>query len=242
VTFVLVHGGGFGASCWDQLVPHLNADALAVDLPGRGSHPADLTTVTLAEWAASVVSDIGALGESDARDIVLVGHSMAGLTVPRVVDLIPDRIQHLVFVSCSVPAQGESMLEVLAANFDERISSRASDAQGEGDTGDARMAEDMATTMFCNDMTPEQTAATLALMVPEAAGPLSEPADVSGLRHSVPRTWVRLTRDAILTPQTQDRFIARIRNLDVVDLDAGHMAMLSRPQELAAILNPLAKA
>ena len=33
---VLVHGGGFAGSCWDLLVPELDAPTVAVDLPGRG--------------------------------------------------------------------------------------------------------------------------------------------------------------------------------------------------------------
>ena len=33
--------------------------------------------------------------------------------------------------------------------------------------------------------------------------------------------------------------IANIPGADVVDLDAGHMAMMSRPRELAALLTPL---
>ncbi|MEU7813129.1 alpha/beta fold hydrolase [Pseudonocardia sp. NPDC049154] len=37
MSFVLVHGAGYGASCWDELVPLLEHDTLAVDLPGRGS-------------------------------------------------------------------------------------------------------------------------------------------------------------------------------------------------------------
>lgn len=39
MSFVLIHGAGFGANCWDELIPHLNTEALAVDLPGRGTRP-----------------------------------------------------------------------------------------------------------------------------------------------------------------------------------------------------------
>jgi len=243
MRFVLVHGGGFDARCWDEMIPALRADAIAVDLPGRGRHPADLDSVTLDGWAHSVVVDIAEVDEVDESnppDLILVGHSMAGLTLPRVVNLIPERIRHVVFVSCSVPAHGRTMLDVLSAHFDRQISTRAGEAGTQAENQSATMSADLAVAMFCNDMTPAQTETTLSLMVPEAAGPLTEPADNSGLAHPIPRSWVRLSRDAIVSPATQDRFIATVGDLDVIDLDAGHMAMLSRPDELAAILNRIA--
>jgi len=76
---VLVHGGSFGKSCWDLLVDHLRGPVLAVDLPGRGAHPAPLRSVTIASAAASVVADVDAAGFDD---VVLVGHSLAGCSMP----------------------------------------------------------------------------------------------------------------------------------------------------------------
>ena len=55
---------------------------LAVDLPGRGDKPADLATVSVEDWVNSAVADIDDAG---LGDVVVVGHSMAGLTVPGVV-------------------------------------------------------------------------------------------------------------------------------------------------------------
>ncbi|WP_206307092.1 alpha/beta fold hydrolase [Streptomyces sp. F001] len=75
MPYVLIHGAGAGADCWDELIPHLRAQALAVDLPGRGTRAeVDLSTVTLADCADAVREDIEA---KDLRDVVLVGHSFA---------------------------------------------------------------------------------------------------------------------------------------------------------------------
>ena len=43
--------------------------------------------------------------------MVLVGHSFAGVTVPRVLDLLPDRIRHVVLVSAVVPPDGSRVLD-----------------------------------------------------------------------------------------------------------------------------------
>lgn len=55
---------------------------LAVDLPGRPDKAGDLITASIDEWVDSVVSDIEVAG---VDDLVIVGHSMAGVVVPGVV-------------------------------------------------------------------------------------------------------------------------------------------------------------
>jgi pimeloyl-ACP methyl ester carboxylesterase len=52
---VLVHGGDHSSACWDPVVAHLVAPVRAVDLPGRGSRPAELAAVTLADCVHAVI-------------------------------------------------------------------------------------------------------------------------------------------------------------------------------------------
>jgi pimeloyl-ACP methyl ester carboxylesterase len=232
MTYVLVHGGGFAGSCWDELRPHLNGPTVAVDLPGRGSRPADLATVTIADFVASVVDE---LVTGDLSDVILVGHSMAGLTMPGVAEAVPERIARLVFVSCSVPPHGSTLLAELGslspsvAATVEHLGDAVVDDRG-------ALHPDFARAMFCNDMDEAMTQSTLARMVPEATGVLSEPVDLTGLRRPVPRTFVRLAGDASIDLDAQNRMIATIERCEVADLDAGHMAMISRPAELAAVI------
>jgi hypothetical protein len=55
------------------------------------------------------------------------------------------------------------------------------------------------------------------------------------------RTWVRPLRDAIVEPAKQLRFANNVGPCDVIDLDAGHMCMITQPQSLAAILDGIAR-
>ena len=64
--FVLVHGAGGGADCWDRLLPHLDRAAVAVDLPGRGSRAGvDLASVTLDDCARAILDDVAATRQVD---------------------------------------------------------------------------------------------------------------------------------------------------------------------------------
>ncbi len=75
-TFGLVHGAGHGAWCWERLIPILEAlghRAFAMDLPCEDP------TAGRERYAEVVDRAL-----PPASDLVLVGHSLAGLTVPLV--------------------------------------------------------------------------------------------------------------------------------------------------------------
>ncbi|MFG1959177.1 alpha/beta fold hydrolase [Nonomuraea sp. NPDC049028] len=227
MPFVLIHGAGFGANCWDELIPHLNAEALAVDLPGRGTRAgADLRTVTLADCAEAVREDIEA---KDLRDVVLVGHSFAGVTVPRVLDLVPERIRHVVLVSAVVPPDGSRVLDQIDPGVRDLVEESIAG-------GVYHQTREGAAAILCDDMDEATTTATLDRLIDDSGALLSEVVDLSGYQRAIPRTYVHLTRDLCYVEELQQRSIALLRP-EVVDLDTGHMAMISAPERLAAVLN-----
>jgi len=229
---VLVHGGGFSASCWDLLVDHLEGPVLAVDLPGRGAHPVPLESVTIGTAAASVAADVD---EAGFDEIVLVGHSLAGCSMPGTIGLLGHRVQHAVFVACTVPEHGRSIFDTLSPDMQARAQP-ASDGNGPG-----VLSLDLARRLFGNDLDNDQFAWCLERMVPEAPNLVTEPVDLSPLRTPrPPRTWVRPLHDAIVDPAKQLQFANNVGGCKVIDLDAGHMCMISKPVELAQILNDIA--
>jgi pimeloyl-ACP methyl ester carboxylesterase len=228
---VLIHGGGFDSRCWDLLLPRLTTPAVAVDLPGRGRRPVAPESVTFARCAQAVVEDVDAAGFDE---VVLVGHSQAGCSLPRVMGLLGDRVRHAVFVAALVPQDGRSGMQELAPDVTEMVEEHS-------DNDRQTMDPAMAKVFFGNDLDDDQFAWCLERLVPEPPGLPNEPVDLSGLRSSAPRTWVRTTRDAILAPDLQLGFAERVGDCPVIDLDAGHMCMISQPGTLAEILEGIAR-
>ena len=226
---VLIHGGGYGANCWDRLLPLLSGDVLAVDLPGRGSRSdIPLRDVTLASCAESVRDDILGL---DLTDVVLVGHSLAGVTVPRVVDLLPDRIRHIVLVSAVVPPHGTRVLDGIDPDI--RVAVEAAIAGGV-----YSQTREAASAMLCNDLDDEQSTWALERIVDDAAALLSEPVDLSGFERGVPVTYVRSDLDRTYPPELQARAQA-LTGATPVHIASGHMVMISQAVRLAQLLNEL---
>ena len=227
--FVLVHGAGCGANCWDRLLPHLDRPAIAVDLPGRGSRAdVDLASVRLDDCARAILDDVAAV---DADDLVLVGHSFAGVSVPRVMAELAPRLRHVVFLSAVVPPDRTAVLDQIDPAVRELVRAAIVGGIYSQDREAARA-------MLCNDMDSEQTDWTLDRVVDDSAALLTEIVDLSGLSADVPRTYVRMTQDHCYPPDLQERSAARVGG-DVQYLDTGHMAMVSAPQQVAGLLNAL---
>jgi len=227
-VFVLVHGAGMGAGCWDRLLPHLARPTIAVDLPGRGSRAAvALTSMKLDDCAQAILDDVADVSDG----IVLVAHSFAGVSVPRVMAELAPRLKHVVFLSAVVPPDGTSVLDQIDPAVREAV--RASTAGGiySQDREGARL-------MLCNDMDAEQTQWTLDRVVDDSAALLTERVDLSGLAADVPRTYIRLTNDACYSPGLQERSAGLVGGA-VEYLDTGHMAMVTAPEQLAKLLDDL---
>jgi pimeloyl-ACP methyl ester carboxylesterase len=171
---------------------------------------------------------------NDLTEVVLVGHSLAGITLPGVAARVPDRLRRLVFIACAVPTDGQTIADVLPGIG----RSRRSDGRRRI-TEHRTLHPEVAARMFCNEMDADQAAFTLERLVPEADHVMTEPVDLRGLQHPIPRTYIRLLRDASIIPSAQDKMITNLGGAEVIDLDAGHMAMISQPAQLADMLNAL---
>jgi pimeloyl-ACP methyl ester carboxylesterase len=232
---VLIHGGAHAADCWELTVAELAAQApelrvLAVDLPGRAGRPADLSTVTIADWVKSAVADVDAAGFGD---VVVVGHSLAGLTVPGVVaKLGAGRVREMILLAAFVPPQGKSVVDALRGP----LAPLARSARRMERTS-FPMPVALAQFAFCNGMTREQRRLTLSRLCMESPKVIFEPADRSDLPDGVPRTWIMTLRDRALSVRQQ---LAAIESLGGVDtmtcMGACHDVMFSEPKLVAKVL------
>lgn len=231
---VLVHGGAHAADCWDPTVAELSRQTpglpvLAIDLPGRGSRPADLAAVTIADWVNSAVADVDDAG---LGDVVVVGHSMGGLTVPGIVGKLgAARVREMILVAAFVPPQGSSVVQTLRGPL-------APLARSAGRIHRSfPMPRALARFAFCNGMTREQRALTLSRLCMESPSVIFEPADRSDLPGEVPRTWIMTLADRALSVRQQLDAIKSLGGVDtMICVDACHDVMFSRPRWLATAL------
>ena len=219
---VLVHGAGHTAAVWHETREAMRSSSLAFDLPGRGSRPADITTVTVSEAADAVAKDVLAAvdGQVD-RGLVLVGHSMSGTILPSVAARLSPHVRHLVFVAGITAPEGVLPLGVfLPGRVDVVLEHLA--VLRRKHVGQALEALDL------------KTASSI-----DSLNFASQPMRWHGLPKTTPRMFVRCLRDPIQPRELQAQLIANCAACDVVDLDSGHTPALDAPAKLAAALDQI---
>jgi pimeloyl-ACP methyl ester carboxylesterase len=233
--FVLVPGGGHGTWCWEPLVEVLDRPAITVDLPGRGRRSDHAGPVRLRDFAHAVVADIDDAG---LDDVVLVGHSMAGLTLPLVADRLGDRVRYAVFVSAIVARRGETMLDAVYGPRLGRAFAAAIRRGPERAAGPRWLAR----RNFCAGLPPQRRDWLIDHLVPEWTAPTVETVTAAWAdRSRPPSAYVLCARDRQLRPQRQLVMAARLGPASRhAILDTGHDAMVSDPGALAAVLHTLA--
>jgi pimeloyl-ACP methyl ester carboxylesterase len=229
----LVHGAGNTGACWDPTIAVLRAQrpdvpVVAVDLPGRRRNPGSLAELTIERAAESVEKQIMAM---DPERVVLVGHSLAGLTLPEVANRLGTRLVAMVFISAAVPPNGKSALDVLpfpVAAISRLVSTVRPVTRP--------MSRWLAVRLFANDMSREQQQFMAEGLVPESARLGVERVRRTAMA-DVPKTWILTTMDKVNPPARQRKAIERLGGVDtIVELESGHAAMISRPEAVAGLL------
>ena len=233
-ALVLVHCGVHAADCWDLTIAELRRQepqlkTFAVDLPGRRGKPGDLSTATIRHWVDSVVDDVERAG---FEDIVIVGHSLAGVTLPGVVARLGvSRVREMILAAAFIPAQGAAIVDLIAGPLAGLARRRAQTDKP------LRLPALIARYAFCNGMTRAQRLFALSHMYAESVRVGIEPVDRSDLPPEVPRTWILTMRDRALPVSAQRVCITALGGVQtVIPIDACHNVMVSHPQQLATIL------
>jgi len=228
VDIILVHGSYHGAWCWERLTPELEARGhrvIAVDLP-----ISDPTAG--AERYAGVISDAA----RGTRKPVIVGHSMAGLVIPLVATR--RQIHRLIFLAAFIPIPGVSAAAQRHAEpIDGLVAPKTAEWRDLGD--DVWMVgPNTATELFFHDADRKLAAWAAARLRPQSYLVMNEPSPLAAWPKVESRSIV-CRDDRALNPAWV-RSAARDRlGVKAVEIDGGHSPFLTRPAELASLIDSL---
>jgi pimeloyl-ACP methyl ester carboxylesterase len=222
-TYVLIPGSGGDAWYWHRLIPELQErghDVVAPELPG------DDDRATFLDYADIV---IGAIGKR--RDLVVVAQSLGGFTGPLVCDRLP--VDLLVLLNAMVPVPGESANEWWEnTRHGEAYRKKALE---DGRDPDADFDPEA---LFFHDVPERVREVGLSGGKDQSARPLGDPWPLTAWP-DVPTRFI-LSRHDRLFPASFMRRVARERlEVEPIEVDGGHLVALSRPRELADLLENL---
>lgn len=164
----------------------------------------------------------------DLQDVVLVGHSYAGMVMSGVADRVPERLARLVYLDAFVPVDGQSLFELLPPARREMFRQAARE-RGEG----RFIPPPSAAALGVTD--PVRAAWVDARLRPQPVRTFEQPLRLGEIR--LPRSYVHCT-DGASVPSFAP-FAQRAKESPdwrYHELATGHDAMLTVPAELAGVL------
>ena len=248
-TFVLVHGAWHGGWCWRGVRAILRDRGHEVFTPtltglgershlfsreiGMDTHVADIVNVIVWE---------------ELDDVVLVGHSFGGHVITCVADRIKHRLGHAVYLDAFVPDDGDSLASLVATLFNPEASDADIGAEIKRRL-DLTDADGGSATHYTNlfdipEDPPEPYRWVERRITRHPVRTQIEPISLeNGGSDGLPRTYILCTGSEGETPFMM--LAKRIRNdpsWRYRELATGHDAMVTMPEETAALLIEAAEA
>jgi pimeloyl-ACP methyl ester carboxylesterase len=238
-TFVLVHGAWSGGYIWRRVADRLRKNGHTVFTP---------TNTGLADRAHLLSKNItidtffkdvtGVFEAEELSNVILVGHSFGGNTITGVADVIPEKIQHLVYLDSLLPQPGKSVLDALPPEVAAERRKISQETSG-GLSLPGAPAELLRTSMGLSDD------ADLAWLVrrgtPHPMGTYESPVILKNpIGNNLPRTYIACTNPVLAVTMGSKRWVQSQQGWGWLEIATGHVAQVTAPAELTGMLEKIA--
>jgi pimeloyl-ACP methyl ester carboxylesterase len=213
---VLVHGAYADASCWLDVIPHLQAaglNVMAVQNP-------------LTSFADDVEATKRILALMDGPT-VLVGHSCSGMLITEAG--VDPKVTALVYIAARAPDAGEDYT-ALAKQYPTPPASAGLVQAG----GYAQLSEEAFVRDFAGDL-PVARAKALYAVQGRISDTLFTARTTVAAWRSKPSWYAVSKNDRTINPDLE-RFMAKRMNATTIELDASHVSLISQPQAVANLI------
>ncbi len=240
--YVLVGGAWLGGWCWcpvARLLRDRGHDVYPATLTGLGER------VHLANPQVDLdthITDVKNLIEfEDLRDVVLLGHSYAGLVITGVGDRIPERISQLIYLDTGPLPDGTALIETYPTEARRQVEHEVEEL-GVGWRLPMPPFEELAEQASLEGLDDDQLRLLRARAVAHPFGTYTQPLRLkNSLRETIPKVAILCSfsqaqvQELIAGDEPLFRGLAG-PNWRFVELPTGHWPMFSRPNDLAALL------
>ena len=224
--FVLIHGSGQSADSWARVRRLLESRGHAVSAPDL---PKEMPEWGLEHYAARIAEFVR------GPETIVVTHSYCGAFLPLVPDIKECGL--LVFFAAVIPEPGKSIRDQFSED-------PAMFNQGWIDAGakwfDKTEREGLAREYLFHDCDDEALAFGLdTIDLVDTRHTVAEPCPLVDWP-SVPAVAIVATDDRTLTPDWCRRAARERLGVEAIEIEAGHCPHISRPEEVARLLEDLA--
>jgi pimeloyl-ACP methyl ester carboxylesterase len=243
-AYVLVPGAWLGGWAWQDVAARLRAqghDVYPITLTGLGErvHLAR-PEVDLETHIADVVNTVK---WNDLDDVILAGHSYAGIVVTGVADRIPDRLSQLVYIDSAPLTDGMAMTDLYPPDALAPLRQTV-DKAGEGWLYPFPGFESLAADTSIAGLGEHEQAVITARVTPQSWATYTQPLRLEHAEaEAAPYRQVLIACDdmrGLVAAGVPQIAVMAAPPWHYLELETGHWPMFSAPAELAKMLDELA--
>ena len=236
-NYILIHGAWHGAWCWNKVVPLLQQQGhtvTAIDLPAHGEDLTPVADISLQLYADKICEVIS----QQQEPVILVGHSLGGISITQAAEQCPSNIRMLVYISGFLLPNGMARLGY------------GSDVEGSLIDANKIMSDDKKHVgfnlaglkeTFYHDCCDDDIANATKLIRPEPIAGIVTPVHYTAENFGgIPRAYIECLQDRAILPVLQKRMYTETPVSKVVTMDTSHSPFFSAADELVEHLIDLA--
>ena len=234
--FLLVHSAWLGGWQWEQVAkPLLEAGhyVFTPDLPGHGTDATPYCEISMERYVKTITD----LLDTQKEPVILVGHSFNGITISRVAELHPEKIEKLVYLTAFLLPEGGSFFKAVSGVEGSKAVENFYLTENEEY---ALVKEVEMHNAFAHDIPLEAFEAAKPSIVPEPVAPLGYELEITDENFGIlPKYYIECTEDRAI-PIAVQRSMYEGKVEKVFSLNTSHTPNFSQPGELAKILLEIA--
>lgn len=224
-TILLIHGAYQGGWIWQRVAQALRAGGhrvLAPSLDGCGERRHAIRPGITTETHAAELAEL--MFFEDLRDVVMVGTSTGGMVMCRTAELVRERVGRLVFADALALMNREALPDIVTRR--NLVNTEVSTVP----------APDDAKTRLFAGLDDATQAWALERYTPQPIATMEAPVHLDRFWDQTWRTTVIWCRQSPNPPQAHQRRTAAHLHGHWLELDTGHYPMLTKAEELAAMI------
>src|SRR5215472_14692345 len=221
LTIVFVHGLWADGSCWSKVINPLMDKGYKV--------------ISVQNPTTSLEDDLAATKRAIDRadgDVVLVGHSWGGFVITEAG--ADPRVKALVYVAAFAPDKGET-----AGSLSESVAKTILPSFVQDSNGYLTLSREGVAKGFAGDLTPKEQDVVYAVQQPASKSVFGD-VGVNAAWRTKPSWYVIASEDHAINPELEMK-MAKRANAKTTTLKSSHVAMLSKPKEVLAVIMDSAK-
>lgn len=222
---ILIHGAGLGKYIWSEINQYFNNPILHIEFPNREIGDKANKNLSFEDYLNSVFEQID---KWEINRFTIVAHSIGGCIGLKLNEHYKEKVNGFIGISAIIPKKGKSftnsfpipqklILPLILKLFGTKPPEKS-------------ISEEL-----CNDLELTQSEEIISRFSPESVKLYT-----TKINYTTPpkkSLFIKLLNDKSVTQEMQNKMIENLKCQEILELDSGHLPMISKPKELAEIIN-----